>query len=133
MARKPAAAPAPKARAGKPDAIDPKHRWDRPIQAPGHTQVDFEERVDFRRLHEYRLGRTRRALARSGLGALLLFDQYNIRYISGTVIGEWRATSSPAGASSPATASPGCGISARRRGIIVSPRRSSPESVLAAW
>ena len=89
MARKPVAAPATKARAGKPDAIDPKHRWDRPIQAPGHTQVDFEERVDFRRLHAYRLGRTRRALARSGLGALLLFDQYNIRYISGTVIGEW--------------------------------------------
>ncbi len=89
MARKPAAAPATKARAGKPDAVDPKHRWDRPIQAPGHTQVDFEERVDFRRLHAYRLGRTRRALARSGLGALLLFDQYNIRYISGTVIGEW--------------------------------------------
>jgi Xaa-Pro dipeptidase len=78
-----------KAKAPRPDAVDPKHRWDRPIQAPGHTQVDFEERVDFHRLHEYRLGRTRRALAKSGLGALLLFDQYNIRYISGTVIGEW--------------------------------------------
>jgi Xaa-Pro dipeptidase len=52
-------------------------------------QVDFEERVDFRRLHAYRLGRTRQALARSGLGALLVFDQYNIRYISSTVIGEW--------------------------------------------
>jgi Xaa-Pro dipeptidase len=52
-------------------------------------QVDFEERVDFRRLHAYRLGRTRQALARSGLGALLMFDQYNVRYISSTVIGEW--------------------------------------------
>ena len=52
-------------------------------------QVDFEERVDFRRLHEYRLARTRNALAKSGLGALLVFDQYNIRYISSTVIGEW--------------------------------------------
>jgi Xaa-Pro dipeptidase len=52
-------------------------------------QVDFEERVDFRRLHAYRLGRVRAALARSGLGALLLFDQHNIRYVSGTVIGEW--------------------------------------------
>jgi Xaa-Pro dipeptidase len=52
-------------------------------------QVDFEERVDFRRLHAYRLGRMRQALARSGLGALLLFDQYNIRYVSSTVIGEW--------------------------------------------
>jgi Xaa-Pro dipeptidase len=69
--------------------VDPRHRWDRPIPAPGHTQVDFEERVDFRRLHDYRLGRVRQALARSGLGALLVFDQHNIRYISGTVIGEW--------------------------------------------
>ncbi|MBI2490502.1 MAG: aminopeptidase P family protein [Candidatus Rokubacteria bacterium] len=72
-----------------PDAIDPRHRWDRPLQAPGHMQVDFEERVDFRRLHAYRLGRVRQALAGSGLGALLVFDQYNIRYISSTVIGEW--------------------------------------------
>jgi Xaa-Pro dipeptidase len=52
-------------------------------------QVDFEERVDFRRLHAYRLGRVRQALAPSGLGALLVFDQHNIRYISSTVIGEW--------------------------------------------
>jgi Xaa-Pro aminopeptidase len=52
-------------------------------------QVDFEERIDFRRLHHYRLGRTRQALAKSGLGALLCFDQHNIRYISSTVIGEW--------------------------------------------
>jgi Xaa-Pro aminopeptidase len=71
------------------NGVDPRHRWDRPLQAPGHTQVDFEERVDFRRLHHYRLGRTRQALAESGLGALLVFDQHNIRYISGTVIGEW--------------------------------------------
>jgi Xaa-Pro dipeptidase len=52
-------------------------------------QVDFEERVDFRRLHAYRLARVRQALAHSGLGALLVFDQHNIRYISSTVIGEW--------------------------------------------
>jgi len=71
------------------DPVDPRHRWDRPLQAPGHMQVDFEERVDFRRLNAYRLGRTRQALASSGLGALLVFDQYNIRYISSTVIGEW--------------------------------------------
>ena len=44
----------------------PRHRWDRPLQAPGHTQVDFEERVDFRRLHAYRLGaRARRSRARA--------------------------------------------------------------------
>src|SRR5687767_1634642 len=72
-----------------PDDVSPKHRWDRPLQAPGHMQVDFEERVDFRRLHTYRLARARQALAASGLGAVLVFDQYNIRYLSGTVIGEW--------------------------------------------
>ena len=71
------------------DDADPRHRWDRPLQAPGHMQVDFEERVDFRRLHAYRLARARQALSRSGLGAVLVFDQYNIRYLSGTVIGEW--------------------------------------------
>jgi Xaa-Pro aminopeptidase len=71
------------------DDVDPHYRWDRPLQAPGHTQVDFEERVNFRRLHEYRLARTRAALAGSGLGALLCFDQHNIRYITSTVIGEW--------------------------------------------
>jgi Xaa-Pro aminopeptidase len=72
-----------------PGDVDPRHDWDRPIQAPGRMQVDFEERVDFRRLHRYRLGRVRQALARSGLGALLCFDQYNIRYTTSTVIGEW--------------------------------------------
>jgi Xaa-Pro aminopeptidase len=72
-----------------PPIPDPRHRWDRPLQAPGHMQVDFEERVDFQRLHAYRLGRVRQALADSELGALLLFDQYNIRYVSSTVIGEW--------------------------------------------
>jgi Xaa-Pro aminopeptidase len=86
MARKP---PSPGPKPVAPDSGDPRHRWDRPLQAPGHMQVDFEERVDFRRLHAYRLGRVRQALARSGLGALLLFDQHNIRYVSSTVIGEW--------------------------------------------
>src|SRR3954462_9561065 len=73
----------------RPDDIEPHHRWDRPIQAPGHTQVDFEERINFRRLHDYRLARVRAALAGSGLGALLSFDQHNIRYTTSTVIGEW--------------------------------------------
>ena len=41
----------------RPDDIDPHYNWTRPIQAPGHTQVDFEERINFRRLHDYRLAR----------------------------------------------------------------------------
>ena len=71
------------------DDLKPMHQWHRPLQAPGITQVDFEERVDFKRLHRYRLARTRQSLAKSGLGAMLCFDQHNIRYISSTVIGEW--------------------------------------------
>jgi Xaa-Pro aminopeptidase len=72
-----------------PGDIDPRYQWDRPIQAPGPMQVDFEERVDFRRLHTYRLARVRQALSHSGLGALLCFDQHNIRYTTSTVIGDW--------------------------------------------
>ena len=34
MARKPTTPRAGKTRAPEADAIDPKHRWDRPIQAP---------------------------------------------------------------------------------------------------
>jgi Xaa-Pro aminopeptidase len=79
----------PEPRIVRPDDVDPNHRWDRPLQAPGRTQVDFEERVNFRRLHDYRLARVRAALAQSGLGALLCFDQHNIRYTTSTVIGEW--------------------------------------------
>jgi len=73
----------------KPEDIDPRHDWNRPLMNFGTMAVDFEERIDFRRLHNYRLGRTRGALAKSGLGAILTFDQHNIRYISSTVIGEW--------------------------------------------
>jgi len=51
--------------------------------------VDFEERVDFARLRAYRLSRARAALDASDLGALLLFDVNNVRYVSATMIGEW--------------------------------------------
>jgi Xaa-Pro aminopeptidase len=71
------------------DPADPNHRWERPLQAPGRMAVDFEERVDFRRLHEYRLARARNALKNSELGAVLAFDQHNVRYLTSTVIGEW--------------------------------------------
>ena len=54
---------------------------------PGHMGVDFETRVDFDRLRSYRLDRARQALEASEFGALLLFDFYNIRYVSGTWIG----------------------------------------------
>ena len=43
--------------------IDSGFNWDRAIPAPGHSAVDLEERVNFRRLHDYRLGRSKLALA----------------------------------------------------------------------
>ncbi len=55
----------------------------------GIMGVDFEERVDYRRLHRYRLGRAKQALENSELGALLVFDVNNIRYLTSTKIGEW--------------------------------------------
>jgi Xaa-Pro aminopeptidase len=62
----------------------------RPIApAPGRMNVDFEERVDFARLRAYRLGRAKQAMENAGLGALLVFDNNNIRYLTSVAIGEW--------------------------------------------
>jgi Xaa-Pro aminopeptidase len=57
--------------------------------APGRMNVDFEERVDFARLRAYRLDRAKRAMEAAGLGALLVFDNNNIRYLTSIAIGEW--------------------------------------------
>jgi len=65
-------------------ALDFAHRQ---IPAHGTMAVDFEARVDFHRLRDYRLGRAMDALRDSGVGAFLLFDFYNIRYVTQTWIG----------------------------------------------
>ncbi|HLO35012.1 MAG TPA: M24 family metallopeptidase, partial [Candidatus Deferrimicrobium sp.] len=51
--------------------------------------VDWEERWNVERLRSYRDARARSALAASDLGAVLLFDFNNIRYVTSTHIGEW--------------------------------------------
>ncbi len=63
----------------------------REVTASPGTQmsVDFEDRIDVARLRTERLDRAKAALRESGLGGLLLFDQNNIRYVTGTHIGEW--------------------------------------------
>ena len=71
------------------DDIEPHYNWNRHLPALGTMAVDFEERVDFRRMHRYRLGRATRALENSDLGALLCLDVNNIRYLTSTKIGEW--------------------------------------------
>lgn len=55
----------------------------------GQMGVDFEERVNYERLRHDRLEKAKQALCNSGLGALLCYDFDNIRYITGTHIGEW--------------------------------------------
>src|SRR6201995_2181566 len=60
------------------------------IASRGSTMaVDWEQRIDFAKLRTDRLARARNALALSELGALLLFDPNNIRYVTSTHIGEW--------------------------------------------
>jgi hypothetical protein len=71
------------------DDVNPSYNWGRALPALGPMGVDFEERVDYRRLHRYRLSRVKQALEKSDLGALLVFDVNNIRYITSTKIGEW--------------------------------------------
>jgi Xaa-Pro dipeptidase len=57
--------------------------------SPGSMNVDWEERWNVERLRSYRLARAREALDASELGAVLLFDFNNIRYVTSTHIGEW--------------------------------------------
>ncbi len=52
-------------------------------------QVDWEERWNADRLRTYRSSRARGALEASEVGAVLLFDFNNIRYVTSTHIGEW--------------------------------------------
>jgi Xaa-Pro dipeptidase len=69
--------------------VNPRYNWGRHLPVLGTMGVDFEERVDYRRLHRYRLGRAQAALEASDLGALILFDDNNVRYVTSTKIGEW--------------------------------------------
>jgi Xaa-Pro aminopeptidase len=60
------------------------------IASRGATMaVDWEQRIDFAKLRGDRLARAKQKLEESDLGALLLFDPNNIRYVTSTHIGEW--------------------------------------------
>ena len=78
-----------KAQEIRAEDINPRFNWGRALPALGTMGVDFEERVDYHRLHRYRLSRVKQVLEKSDLGALLVFDVNNIRYITSTKIGEW--------------------------------------------
>ena len=57
------------------------------VPAPGHAAVDYETRVNMDRLRDYRLSRAGQSLDASECGSFLLFDFYNIRYVTQTWIG----------------------------------------------
>jgi Xaa-Pro aminopeptidase len=60
------------------------------IASRGATMaVDWEQRVNFDRLRRHRLERAKATLRDSDLGALLLFDPNNLRYVTSTAIGTW--------------------------------------------
>ena len=73
----------------KPEDINPNYNWHRRVPSHGTMNVDYEERINFQRLHKYRIGRAKQALNNSKAGSLLCFDNNNIRYLTSTVIGEW--------------------------------------------
>jgi len=111
------------------DDINPRYNWGRALPALGIMGVDFEERVDYRRLHRYRLSRVKQALENSELGALLVFDVNNIRYVTRRRSASGNATSCAGGRCSRATRSRSCGTSARPPCTTSSiPRGSSPKT-----
>ncbi len=57
--------------------------------SPGVMGVDWESRVDWERLRNHRVQRARQMLDEFDLGALLLFETSNIRYVTSTQIGYW--------------------------------------------
>ncbi len=55
----------------------------------GTMATDVELRVDFDAMRKYRLARAREQMEKYDLGALLCFDQDNVRYITSTNLAEW--------------------------------------------
>ena len=35
----------------KEEDVNPNYNWHKPVGAPGHMNVDYEQRIDFTRLH----------------------------------------------------------------------------------
>ena len=61
-----------------------------PRRLYSQTGVDWQYRVDFERLRQERLQRTRDQLEAFDLGALVLYAGANIRYVTGSYQGNWK-------------------------------------------
>ncbi|HLI15495.1 MAG TPA: aminopeptidase P family N-terminal domain-containing protein, partial [Acidimicrobiales bacterium] len=55
----------------------------------GTVGMDWQERINWARMREYRLGRAREAMRRHGLGAILCMYDENVRYITSTLTPGW--------------------------------------------
>jgi len=55
----------------------------------GTMATDVEMRIDFDSMRKYRLQRAREQMEKYDLGALVCFDNDNIRYITNTNLHEW--------------------------------------------
>lgn len=55
----------------------------------GLVGTDWQQRINWNRLREYRLDRAREAMKRAGLGAMLVMYDENIRYVTSTVTPGW--------------------------------------------
>lgn len=55
----------------------------------GLVGTDWQQRINWNRLREYRLDRAREAMKRAGLGAMLVMYDENVRYVTSTVTPGW--------------------------------------------
>lgn len=55
----------------------------------GFQGIDWESNIDYSRMRKERLERAKKCMKEKGLSALICYDFDNIRYITGTHIGEW--------------------------------------------
>src|ERR1700722_5508990 len=55
----------------------------------GIAGLDWQQRVNWQRLREYRIERARTMMKKHGLGAMLCMYDENVRYITGTLTPGW--------------------------------------------
>ena len=55
----------------------------------GIAGLDWQQRVNWDRLREYRIERARKMMKKHGLGAVLCMYDENVRYITGTLTPGW--------------------------------------------
>ena len=55
----------------------------------GLVGLDWQQRVNWQRMREYRIERAREMMKKHGLGAMLCMYDENVRYITGTLTPGW--------------------------------------------